>query len=271
MAASWACASAPPPDPEPPAPPPPVLAHALPLGGRVTYEFADTVRVETDGERVRFATEAGYRGLARLRYRNEAGELRVNARLLEFEGHVSNPTTGSTRASLADVDGEWDLALSRDGKPETRSVPDLSDEVLAVVGTRDLLRLLFIPLPDAAAEVGSEWVDTVRTSDETPGVSQSTTAVVRTRVAEADDASGRVVLTLESVTETTVRGTTSGGVDEPSTQSLRGTIRRSALWDVGLQRLLHYRASGRLTGTLRVEGLGEIPLTADVVREVRER
>ncbi len=94
---------------------------------------------------------------------------------------------------------------------------------------------------------------------------------MRTRVTERQEEAGRPVLVLESVIDTTIDAESRGEADEPSTQQLRGTIRRQALWDVGWRRLVRYRASGRLTGRLQVDGMDPIPLSADVVREVVAR
>lgn len=248
------------------------LAQTLPLGGRVTYQVIDSVRIEADGERVRFATEAAYSAVVRMRFRSEGeGGLLAEASLVEFEGSLVNPTTGTVRATLEDVEGLWTAAVARDGRVTPVETPALSDAFRSVVGGGDLLRSLFISLPDAPADVGDDWVDTLRTSDEGPATRQTSTSIVRTRVAERSDSQGRPVLVLESVIETEILAESRAGTDEPSAQELRGTIRRRAVWDAGLRRLVRYRATGRLTGRLDVNGLEPIPLSADVVREVVAR
>lgn len=247
------------------------LSHTLPLGGRATYQIVDSVAIEADGERVRFTTEAAYSALVRMRFRTERGGLLVEASLTEFEGSLSNPTTGGVRAGLDDVDGAWTVSVAPDGRVTPVATPELSDAFRGVVGGDDPLRSLFIPLPDAPADVGTEWVDTLQTADEGPGSRQSSTSVVRTRVAERSETDGRPVLVLESVIETVIRAESDAGTEEPSTQELRGTIRRRAVWDAGLRRLVRYRATGRLTGRLDVNGLQPVPLSADVVREVIAR
>jgi len=246
----------------------PTLAQTLPLGSRATYQVTDSVRIEADGERVRFTTEAAYSALVRMRFRSAADSLLVDASLTEFEGSLVNPTTGAVHATLADIDGEWTATVDRRGRVTPIELPALSDAFRAVVGTEDLLRTLFLPLPDAPAGVGAQWVDTLRTTDEGARTRQTATHIVSTRVAERAEAAGRTVLILESVIETELEAVSRAETDEPSTQVLRGTIRRRAEWDAGLRRLVRYRATGRLSGQLEVEGLGPVPLSADVMREV---
>jgi hypothetical protein len=267
MAFLVACAGAPPQVPPPPVAPT-VLAQTLPLGSRATYTIVDTVRVEADGERVRFRTRAAYEAEVRMRFRTAGDTLLASATLSRLAGSLENPTTGSVVVSLDDVDGDWVAAIGRDGSVTPVATPSLTDRFREVVGTADLLRALFVRLPDGPAVEGTQWVDTLVTSDAGAGASRSTTTVGRSRVAERTLVAGRPVLIIESVLDVTIEAQTDARSDEPSRQSLRGTIRRRTTWDAGLRRLTHYRATGRLVGELRVEGLDPIPLTADIVREV---
>lgn len=246
----------------------PSLAQTLPLGGRATYHIVDSVRVEADGERVRFRTEVAYSAEVRLRFRTTGDTLLATATLSALEGTLRNPTTGAATVGLADVDGEWVVAVGRDGAVSSLEAPAVTDAFLEIAGTEDIPRTLFISLPDGPAAVGTEWVDTVRLADEGGGVRRRTTIVGRSRVAENTLVAGRPVLIVESVLNVSIEAESAAGSDEPTSQVLRGSIRRRATWDAGLRRLTHYRATGRLTGELRVDGLDAIPLTADVVREV---
>lgn len=184
---------------------------------------------------------------------------------------MENPTTGAIGTSLEDVDGDWVASIDREGTVASLQTPVLTDRFREVVGTEDLLRGLFVSLPDAPVTEGSQWVDTLRTSDAGAGVRRTTTIVERSRVAEQATVAGRPVLIIESVLAVETRAETEPGATEPSAQTLRGTLRRRTTWDAGLRRLTHYRATGRLTGRLEVEGLEPIPLSADIVREVTAR
>lgn len=262
-----ACAGAPPADLAEPAALP-TLAQTLPLGARATYTIVDSVRVEADGERVRFRTEVAYAAEARLRFRTSGDTLLATVTLAALEGTLLNPTTGAAAVGLEDVDGVWVVAVARDGALTPLETPSVTDRFREIVGAADLPRTLFVSLPDGPAGVGTEWVDTVRVSDEGAGVRRATTTVARSRIAESTQVAGRPVLILESVLDVSIEAESAAGLDEPTTQVLRGSIRRRATWDAGLRRLTHYRATGRLRGELRVDGLEPIPLTADVVREV---
>jgi hypothetical protein len=265
-----ACAG-PPPPPAAPVAEPATLAQTLPLGGRATYTIVDSVYIEADGERVRFRTRVGYEAEMRMRFRTDGDELIATASLSRLEGLLENPTTGAVATSLEDVDGDWVASVGRDGTVAILETPELTDRFREVVGTEDLLRGLFVSLPDASVTEGSQWVDTLRTRDVGAGVSRTTTIISRSRVAERATMAGRPVLVLESVLDVATRAETEPGATEPSAQTLRGTLRRRTTWDAGLRRLTHYRATGRLTGRLEVEGLEPIPLSADVVREVTAR
>lgn len=260
------CAGAPAAAPAEPALPP--LAQTLPLGGRATYGIVDSVRVEADGERVRFRTEVAYSAEVRLRFRTSGDTLLATATLSALEGTLRNPTTGTATVGLGDVDGDWVFAVGRDGEVTSLETPAVTGGFREIVGTEDIPRTLFISLPDGPAVVGTEWVDTVRLADEGAGVRRRTTIIGRSRVAERALAAGRPVLIVESVLDVSIEAESGAGSDEPTSQVLRGSVRRRATWDAGLRRLTHYRATGRLTGELRVDGLDAIPLTADVVREV---
>ncbi|HSM35034.1 MAG TPA: hypothetical protein VK837_01440 [Longimicrobiales bacterium] len=265
-----ACASQPPPASAPVAEPT-TLAQTLPLGGRATYTIVDSAYIEADGERVRFRTRVGYEAEVRMRFRTDGDDLVATASLSRLEGLLENPTTGTVATSLDDVDGDWVASIERDGTVVSLETPVLTDRFREVVGTEDLLRGLFVSLPDAPVTEGSQWVDTLRTRDVGAGVRRTTTIVARSRVAERATVAGRPVLILESVLDLDTRAETEPGATEPSAQTLRGTLRRRTTWDAGLRRLTHYRATGRLVGRLEVEGLEPIPLSADLVREVTAR
>lgn len=267
-----ACASPPPPEPQDPTTAPAlVLAQTLPLGGRAAYAIVDSVRVVADGQRVRFSTEATYEAELRLRFRTRGDSLEVIVTPTAFAGRIDNPTTGAVTASMSDIRGEWTASVARDGSVQVLEAPALTDGFRAVVGTEDLVRALFVPLPDGPAEVGTVWVDTLFAEDVGAWTSQSSRSIVRSRVSDRTRVAGRTVLVVDAVIDLTLEATSASPTDEPSTQVLRGSLRSRSSWDAGLRRLADSRTSGRLTGELRVEGLEPVPLTADIVRAVVAR
>jgi len=112
-----------------------------------------------------------------LAFRTDPAGVRVVGTVEAFEGSITHPLMGTETAGLDDLSGSFEVLIGRDGVQEVVSFPEISGGVAQMSSFPALGYLLFPRMPGGNVDPGTTWVDTVTTSAETEGESNTTTAV----------------------------------------------------------------------------------------------
>jgi hypothetical protein len=248
------------------------LAYDVPTPNPAAYTFSDTAVFTIESALGPMRVVTAQAGTAELDFRRWRDDGRVVVRIPRWRGTFRNETQGAVHADESDIGGVFTVRVEPRGRVTVVDTPSLSDAVLDIAGPEGLIRPLFVHLPGRPVEPGARWVDTVTTVAEVGG----TRSVIRSRLTstlQGDTAiADRRVLLIRTRAENTVEVTgVSGGVE--IAQRLEGTSIETVLWDDDADLLVERVATGTLTGTLELPGVGvePMPVRAETRRTVSLR
>lgn len=231
------------------------LAYGTPDPNPATYTFSDTTTFSIDSGVGPMEVVTGQSGTAELDFRSWRDDRRVVVRFPEYRAMFSNPMQGTSTADASDISGPFIVHLSAAGRMAVTDTPSLGTTVLDVAGPSGLVRPLFVHLPGRPAEAGARWVDTVAVVDEGTGTRSEMQSIITSTLVGDTLIDGQRLLRIRTETATTIEMTgVSGGVDIK--QHLAGTLTGTILWDEAARLMVESMASGELTGTLELPGIG---------------
>lgn len=249
------------------------LSYDDPDPNPATYAFTDsaTFAIESVGYGV-MEVETVWAGVAELQFRREYAGYNVLVRFPRFQGSFRNPAQGTSRTDESDIEGPVGIDLSFTGDMTVVDTPSLSPALRGVTSAEGLARPLFVRLPGRSVRPGDQWVDTVRTVEESAGTVSRGTTVITSTLAGDTVLDGRRLLRIATESAVTVAVTgISGGVEIE--QRLDGALQGWLLWDDRSNILVERAETGELSGTLGMPGSGTptMPILATVRRRMELR
>jgi hypothetical protein len=227
------------------------LAYGPPAVPAAIYAYGDTTELNTQMGVV----EVRSRGTLELAFEPAATGLRATARWVDFEGRLASPQ-GTVDADESGVEGAFVLNVDERGRVELVDVPRLTEAFRQVAGAPAMMAQgLFIRLPGRPVEPGAMWVDTVRVTEESEGLTSTFQAVVTSTWAGDTVVAERTlrVIRRAGVLSLGVQGVTQGVEIQ---QSLTGESVGVALWDPERRLLVAREENGELRGTMELPALG---------------
>ena len=229
------------------------LAHRMPLAPEATYSVVDTmvIAVTSPGGSTELTAVAAT--TLSMRFRSDAGGVRVNARIVDFSGSVSNPVMGTQSLDNDDVRGPVVFVVGRTGAIEPVRRPELSANAGQLSLFNQLPYDLFPGLPDRVAGPGESWSDTVAWFSSAGGMETTSTAA-RTYIHVGDTiVDGRSLLRVSFSAEVAISGRGSQG-GKATSQSITGSITGHLLWDAEAGLLHRAELMRRQQGRSTMEG-----------------
>jgi hypothetical protein len=227
------------------------LAYGLPSVPAAVYAYGDTTLMNTQVG----AVEVRSRGTVELAFEPAESGFRATARWVDFEGRLASPQ-GAVDADESGIEGPLVLNVDERGRVELADVPQLTDAFRQVAGAPGIMgQALFIRLPGRVVEPGAEWVDTVRVTEESEGLTSTFQAVVTSTWA------GDTIVEERTLRVIRRAGTLSLGVHGVTQgveirQSLTGESVGVALWDPERRLLVSREESAELRGTMELPAMG---------------
>lgn len=254
-------------------PPPTLLAYEEPDANTAAYVFSDTmtVRTEATGYGV-LDLRTGRAGAAELHFQGAPDGLHVQVRFTDLDGRVRSGRRRSEAVSTDDIGGPVTVSITSAGRIAVVDTPAVTLALLDVATVDQLVRPFFVSLPNAVAEPGARWADTIVTREEAPRTVTRTTSVIVSTLTGDTVVDGRRLLRIVTRNETAVEVTgLSGGVEVE--QQLSGALTGTVFWDPEARLLVARTEEGTLSGNLLMPGTSpaSFPVTAEVRRTVRLR
>jgi len=153
------------------------LTYGVPSPPTAVYHVGDTMTIDIETPAGNMAVTGVGSVTLGLAFRTDPAGVRVVGTVEAFEGSITHPLMGTETAGLDDLSGSFEVLIGRDGVQEVVSFPEISGGVAQMSSFPALGYLLFPRMPGGNVDPGTTWVDTVTTSAETEGESNTTTAV----------------------------------------------------------------------------------------------
>lgn len=251
-------------------PPPPALAYGVPALSPATFTVADTASFTIDaGAMGEMNVTAAYSGLAEMTVAAGGDGFRAVIAFPRFDGSFRTDADGTQYVDATDIAGTFIMNVGPRGPVAMEQQPELSQELLDVVGAESLVRPLFVQLPDRAVVAGDVWVDTVTSVDESAESRTEATTILITTLVGDTLVGDRPLLLLRTRAENRIEmHGVSGGTRVH--QLLTGATDGTVIWDDQLELLVQRQEHGHLTGTLALPAtdVNGMPITARVRRSV---
>ena len=173
---------------------------------------------------------------------------------------MSNPMQGTTTADLDDLSGNLEIVFGRRGVEEVVSVPRLSGPAAQLSPFEHIANDLFPRLPDAVADPGASWVDTVTWSTDDGSIETTSNSVYTYTLVGDTVVDGRtlrhiaVAGDVSNEAEFTQGGTT-------MTQSITGSANGFVLWDAERGLLAHAYFDRDLEGSMTIPGMASFDMS----------
>lgn len=248
------------------------LAYDRPDPNPATYVFGDTATFTIETAMGPMDVVTAHGGTAELDFRRWRRDSEVVVRFPRFQGSFQNRTQAASRVDASAIGGPFTVRLTPDGRVAVVDTPALGDRLLDIVAPDELVRPLFVHLPNGPVQRGTTWADTVTTTSGRAGTRTEARTIVVSTLAGDTVVAGRRLLLIRTESRSVVRVTgVSGGVDV--TQELTGGTTGTVLWDERSKLLVERRSAGELSGTLTLPGVDVEPMPVRVVvhRVVRLR
>lgn len=232
------------------------LAHDVPAVNPLVYTISDTTGISMNMQGQSMQIDASSMATIALTYGNAGtAGTPVTVEYRALDGRFSNPMTGTTALTAADLPGGASVTVTRTGDVTVDQIPTMTPAALQVLGTESTLKRHFQSLPGRDVTAGAMWTDTVSSVDDNGGLVASTTSVIRSTLAGDTTVQGRrlQLINVEAQVTTEISGSNQGFEIR---QNLSGSSRGTALWDPAVGALAERNEIVSLAGTMALPALG---------------
>lgn len=241
------------------------LGYAAAAPATVSYAFADSSGFNIKGGAIGdIRATVRTSGTADVSYAQNANDVELRVKLIDFTGAFTNSAVGGTTAvTEADVQGEAVLSVSPRGAVTVSQLPTATRQAQSVGVGASMFRRFTVRLPGARVQRGAAWVDTVSTNEETGGTRAYVRDIITSTWARDTVVNAR---TLNVITHSIQRRLEISGTSEgvEIAQKLTGTALGHTLWDAQRNIVVERLETTDLSGTfdLPAMGLTGLPVTA---------
>lgn len=229
------------------------MAYGVPSGGTLTYVRGDSLFASIDvpgmgGMDLSFEQSMTL-GVS---FAASASGAAVSAEVLEYSATISNPVSGTSRASSSNVTGSVDFTLDARGRAELTGSPKLTGAAVMIMRPVGLANELLPRLPGRAVSAGDSWTDTIQYSGETAAGTVEVRWVGTYTVTGTEEWGGMTVTRVES----SGRYSMASGGDVQGMyveQELSGPEVGYFLWDPARRVVVYHESIRDLEGTVEAD------------------
>jgi hypothetical protein len=246
------------------------LGYSIPVVNPVTYETGDSAIISMNMSGMAVDVTIEFAGTAEIAYAQAGENLAATVRYLTASGRFANSMGPETVISSGDLPGPAQLTIEPNGRYTLTSTPDMSTALKQVLGSNGAYRRLFINLPGRVVTRGTQWTDTIVTTDEADGLRTSVREIITSTFSGDTTIAGHRlhVIRSTSVTATDVSGNAQGF---EMSQKLSGTSTAIALWDPERRLLVERSESGGQSGSMEMPaaGMSGVPVSVSSIQVMR--
>ena len=241
-------------------PPDGTLAYDVPSPPTAVYHIVDTAGVYVNSPVGSLDIPATSSTTLSMAFERDPRGVRATGTVESFQASMSNPMQGTTNADLDDLSGNLEIVFGRRGVEEVVSIPRLSGPAAQLSPFEHIANDLFPRLPDAVADPGASWVDTVTWSTDDGTIETSSNSVYTYTLVGDTVVDGRTLRHIAVAGDVTNEAEfTQGGTT--MTQSITGSANGFVLWDAERGLLVHAYFDRDLEGSMTIPGMASFDMS----------